>query len=285
MKNARYGKVYFIGAGPGDPELLTVKAARVLSKADVVITDRLVSEEILREYVNTDAIIIHAGKQGGSDASTPQFEINDLLVQFATSYKNIVRLKGGDISLYSNILDELTTAKEYNIPYEIIPGVAAASGASAYTGVPLTARKLATGVRILTYYKDTAISDEAWKHLATFEDTLVFYMTGNALPQLVNKLLQAGADAAIPFIVIEQATTPNQFVHEFTLSEFDSLEIHPDFVSPSLIIMGKVTMLYKQFAWLRNSNERSSYFKPLENNFELISLINTIQQSQNVSRA
>src|SRR4051812_25152865 len=274
MKDTRYGKVYFIGAGPGDPELLTVKAMRVLSKADVVITDRLVSEEILRECVNANAIIIPVGKQAGNNSSTPQFEINDLIIQFASAYKNVVRLKGGDISLYSNILDELITVKEYNVPYEIIPGITAVSGASAYTGVPLTARKLATGVRILTYYNDSTISDDAWKHLATFEDTLVFYMTGNALPQLVSKLLQAGADKAIPFIVVEQATTPNQFVHQFTLGEFNSLETHTEFVNPSLVIMGKVTMLYKQFAWLpTNNNERASYFKPLEDHPELIELI------------
>jgi len=284
MKDARYGKVFFVGAGPGDPELLTVKAVRVLSKADVVITDRLVSEEILHEYANANAVIIRVGKQGGSKASTPQFEINDLIVQFAAAYKNVVRLKGGDISLYSNILDELITVKEYNILYEIIPGITAASGASAYTGVPLTARKLSTGVRILTYYKDSVISDDAWRHLASFEDTLVFYMTGNALPQLVRKLLQAGADKTIPFIIVEQATTPNQFVQQFTLGEFDSSEILGEFVSPSLVIMGKVTTLYKQFAWLPNNNERASYFKPLENNAGLIELINNIQ-SQNVSRA
>jgi len=284
MKDTRYGKVYFIGAGPGDPELLTVKAVRVLSKADVVITDRLVSEEILRDYVNAGAIIIPAGKQAGSSASTPQFEINDLIVQFAASYKNVVRLKGGDISVYSNILDELMTVKEYNISYEIIPGITAVSGASAYTGVPLTARKIAAGIRILTYYKDSAVSDEAWKHLATFEDTLVFYMGGNLLPQLVHKLLQAGADKEIPFIVVEQATTPNQFVHQFTLGDFDSSEIYTEFISPSLVIMGKVTTLYRQFAWLPNNNKRAAYFKPLENNPELIQFINNIQ-SQHVSRA
>jgi uroporphyrin-III C-methyltransferase len=279
----RYGKVYFIGAGPGDPELLTIKAVRLLSQADVIITDRLVSEEILHNYVNKSAVIIFAGKQAGSNASTRQFEISDLIVQCASSYTNVVRLKGGDVSLYSNILDELITVKQYNISYEIIPGITAVSGASAYTGVPLTARNLATGVRILTYYKDSTISDDAWKHLASFEDTLVFYMSCGALPQLVNKLLQAGADTTIPFIVIEQATTPNQFVHQFTLGEFDSLEIHPQFVTPALVIMGKVTALYKQFAWLLN-NERASYFKPLENNPELIQLINNIQ-SQHVSRA
>jgi uroporphyrin-III C-methyltransferase len=284
MKYAHYGKVYFIGAGPGDPELLTIKAVRVLSKADVVITDRLVSEEILHEYVNTNAVIIRVGKQGGSYASTSQPQINDLIVQSASTHKTIVRLKGGDVSLYSNILDELITVKEYKISYEIIPGITAASGASAYTGVPLTARKLSTGVRILTYYKDTTISDDAWKHLASFEDTLVFYMTGNALPQLVGKLLQAGADKTIPFIIVEQATTPNQFVQQFTLGEYDSPEIHGEFVSPSLVIMGKVTSLYKQFAWLPNNNERAPYFKPLENNAELIELINNIQL-KHVSRA
>jgi uroporphyrin-III C-methyltransferase len=284
MKYAHYGKVYFIGAGPGDPELLTIKAVRVLSKADVVITDRLVSEEILHEYVNTNAVIIRVGKQGGSYASTSQPQINDLIVQSASTHKTIVRLKGGDVSLYSNILDELITVKKYKISYEIIPGITAASGASAYTGVPLTARKLSTGVRILTYYKDTTISDDAWKYLASFEDTLVFYMTGNALPQLVGKLLQAGADKTIPFIIVEQATTPNQFVQQFTLGEYDSPEIHGEFVSPSLVIMGKVTSLYKQFAWLPNNNERAPYFKPLENNAELIELINNIQL-KHVSRA
>ena len=284
MQHPHYGKIYFIGAGPGDPELLTVKAVRVLSKADVVITDRLVSEEILHEYVNAKAVIIRVGKQGGSYASTSQRQINDLIVQSASKHKTIVRLKGGDVSLYSNILDELLTVKEYKITYEIIPGITAASGASAYTGVPLTARKLSTGVRILTYYKNTTISDDAWKHLASFEDTLVFYMTGNALPQLVRKLLQAGADKTIPFIVVEQATTPNQFVQQFTLEEFDSPEIHKEFISPSLVIMGKVTTLYKQFAWLPNNNERASYFKPLENHPELIELINNTP-SRHVSRA
>jgi siroheme synthase len=144
-----YGKVYFVGAGPGDPQLLTIKAANILSQAEVVITDRLVSEEIIKEYVNPNAIIIPVGKQGRSDASTLQFEINDLIVQFAAAYNVVVRLKGGDVSLYSNILDELITVKEYNISYEIVPGITALSGASAYTGVPLTARRLASGVRIL----------------------------------------------------------------------------------------------------------------------------------------
>lgn len=284
MKNSNFGKVYFVGAGPGDPELLTIKAVRILAKAEVVITDRLVSEEIIKEYTNPEAIIIPVGKQGRSNASTSQTEINELIVQFAALYKTVVRLKGGDVSLYSNVLDELITVTKHNIEYKIIPGITALSGASAYTGVPLTARGYATGVRVLTYYQDTTISDESWKHLAAFEDTLVLYMTGNALPQLVNNLIKAGADATIPFIVVEQATTPNQYVHQFNLGTFNQ-QLHAEFLSPSLVIMGKVTELYNQFAWLPNNKERKPYFKPLQDYPELISLINNIQQLSHVSRA
>ena len=284
MKNPNFGKVYFVGAGPGDPELLTIKAVRILANAKVVITDRLVSEEIIKEFVNPEAIIIPVGKQSRSNASTSQTEINELIVQFAASYKTVVRLKGGDVSLYSNVLDELLTVNAHNIEYEIVPGITALSGASAYIGVPLTARGYATGVRVLTYYQDETISAEAWKHLATFEDTLVFYMSGNALPQLVSNLLKAGADSTIPFIVVEQATTPNQYVHQFNLGEFNQ-QLHPDFLSPSLVIMGKVTALYKQFAWLPNNKERKHYFKPLQDYPELISLINNIQHLSHVSRA
>ncbi len=284
MKNSNFGKVYFVGAGPGNPELLTIKAARILAKTEVVITDRLVSEAILKEFVNPGAIVIPVGKQGRSNASTPQTEINELIIQFAAAYKTIVRLKGGDVSIYSNVLDELLAVNEHNIEYEIIPGITALSAASAYTGVPVTARGYATGVRILTYFQDQAISTEAWKHLAAFEDTLVFYMSGNALPHLVNNLLKAGANAAIPFMVVEQASTPNQYVHQFNLGEF-SQQLHPEFLSPSLVIMGRVTALYQQFAWLPNNKERKQYFKPLQDFPELISLINNTQQLSHVSRA
>jgi uroporphyrin-III C-methyltransferase len=284
MDRQQFGTVYFVGAGPGDPELLTIKAANILSKAEVVITDRLVSEEIIKKYVNPKAVIIPVGKQGRSNASTPQYEINDLIVQFASAYRTVVRLKGGDVAFYSNVLDELIAVNAHHIPYEIIPGITAASGASAATGIPLTARGLSTGVRMLTYYQNTAIADDAWKQLASFDDTLVFYMTGNALPQLINKLLQHGADATIPFLVAEQATTPQQYVYEYTLGNFETADKPLEFISPSLVIMGKVTTLYQQFKWQANNAERKHYFKPLQDNPELISLINHIQE-KHVSRA
>lgn len=284
MAERKFGTVYFIGAGPGDPDLFTIKAAKVLSKAEVIIVDRLVSAEIIKHYANPDAVIIPVGKQGGSEASTPQYEINELIVQFASAYNTVVRLKGGDVAFYSNVLDELVAVNENNIPYEIIPGITAASGASAATGIPLTARGLSTGVRVLTYYQNTAIADGAWKQLASFEDTLVFYMTGNALPQLVDKLLQHGADATIPFLIVEQATTPQQYVYEYTLGGFETAEKPVSFISPSLVIMGKVAALYNQFKWQENNEERKHYFKPLQDNPELISLINHIQE-KHVSRA
>jgi len=279
-----FGKIYFIGAGPGDPSLLTVKAANVLRKADVVITDRLVSEEILTEYVNSSAEIIPVGKQGASQVSASQKEINDLLVEYANQYEIIVRLKGGDVSLFSNILDELETLSQAGISYEIIPGITAVSGAAAYTGIPLTARGFATGVRILTYYQNTAIADELWKELAKFNDTLVFYMSGKSLRKVVSKLLTAGADGEIPFVVVEQATTPNQYIHQYTLQDFFFKNDEPEFMSPSLVIIGRVTSLYQQFAWLPQG-ERIEYFTNLEELNRTIEINNGYQTYSNVSRA
>jgi uroporphyrin-III C-methyltransferase len=278
-------KVYLVGAGPGDPELLTVKAVKILSQADVIITDRLVSNAIIEEYAHPDALIYAVGKQGGSNASVPQHEINELIVKLAQKHKTVVRLKGGDIALFSNVLDELQALRDHNISYEIVPGITAASGASAYTGVPLTARGFAQGVKILTYYTNSAIEESSWKELATFEDTLVFYMSGKALHTVTGKLLDAGADASIPFIVVEQATTPEQYVFQSNLSEFFNNGFDITFKSPSLVIMGRVTELYDRFAWLPNNSKREHYFKPLNNYPELIQLVNDFQNEANVSRA
>ena len=143
------GKVILIGAGPGDPELLTLKAARWLQQADVVLTDRLVSKEILETHVGVNAEVVYVGKQCRKGESTPQATINELLVEYAQQGKLVVRLKGGDVSIFSNILDELQTLFEKAIPYEIVPGITAALGAAAYSGMPLTARGYSTAVRFL----------------------------------------------------------------------------------------------------------------------------------------
>src|SRR5450432_4805800 len=192
-QNKTIHPVIFAGAGPGDPELITLKTVLHLRNAEVVITDRLVSEKILETHVHPEALVLHAGKQRGREGSTPQHIINELLIEYALQGKKVIRLKGGDVSVFSNLLDELQALNKYNIPYEIVPGVTAACGAAAYAGIPLTARNHANAVRLLTYYKTELFDQAYWKDLAETEDTLVFYMSSGTLDPLVENLISQGA--------------------------------------------------------------------------------------------
>ena len=257
------GKVIIAGAGPGDPELITVKTARFLQKADVVLTDRLVSEQILQNFVSTDAEIIHVGKQCRRGLSTSQETINDLMVHHALLGKLVVRLKGGDVSIFSNILDELEVLTQNNISYEIIPGVTAALGAAAFAGIPLTARGYATSVRFLTYYKSDVVTDDYWKELANTNDTLVFYMSSETLEKVVEKLTANHIHEDKLLAIIEQATTPLQNIHISNLYDYKKDFSGKKFVSPSLVIIGEVVSLHEKFKWLQNSNSNEYYFKPM----------------------
>lgn len=279
-----YGKVILAGAGPGDPELITVKAVRYLQQADVVLTDRLVSDEILTQFVNPAAIVRYVGKQGCSGNSTPQEDINNLLVQYASQNKLVVRLKGGDISIFSNILDELKTLVENHIPYELIPGVTAATGAAAYAGIPLTARDYSTAVRFLTSYQPDMITEKNWKELAETNDTLVFYMSSETLPTVVKKLIQYKIGKDKLLAVVEQATTPLQNVQIYDLYDCAKQGAVQNFISPSLLIVGKVVSLHEQFAWLQNSQSREKYFKPVMKLYNQSS-VNSEKKRKNVSRA
>ena len=154
------------------------------------------------------ALILHAGKQRNKEGSTPQHIINELLVEYALQGKKVVRLKGGDVSVFSNLLDELQALNKYEIPYEIIPGITAACGAAAYAGIPLTARNHSQAVRFLTLHKYGLIEPEYWKELAETEDTLVFYMSGDHSDELSDHLLEHGIKSDRFIAVIEQATTP-----------------------------------------------------------------------------
>lgn len=263
------GKVILAAAGPGDPELVTLKTLRYLQKADLVLTDRLVSPQIITEFVSTEAQVIYVGKQCRKGVSTPQSSINDLMVQHATEGKLVVRLKGGDVSIFSNILDELQALVAHNIPYEIVPGVTAALGAAAYSGIPLTARNHATAVRFLTFYKSDVVSEAYWKELSQTDDTLVFYMSAETIEGVVEKLTAHGIDAAKQLAVIEQATTPLQKVHTCNLYEFKQQLSGKKLASPSLIIIGKVVALHQQFNWLPNTLETTEeYFKPYQPNLQ-----------------
>ncbi|HEY4206695.1 MAG TPA: uroporphyrinogen-III C-methyltransferase [Puia sp.] len=257
------GKVILAGAGPGDPELLTLKTLRWLQAADVVIVDRLVSREALQDYTREDVLIVPVGKKCNDQASTPQSVINDLLVEYAHQGKLVVRLKGGDVSVFSNVLDELQTLVAHDIDYELVPGVTAALGAAAYAGIPLTARGYSTAVRMLTYYKQDLLNEDYMQDLARTNDTLVFYMSSGSADQLVEGLLLHGIAADKWIAVIEQATTPLQQVSHYPVHEYLPNAAGSSYASPTLIIIGKVAALHSSFGWVPNSENNEQYFTPL----------------------
>lgn len=262
-ETSTFGKVILAGAGPGDPGLITVKALRFLQQADVVITDRLVSDDLIIQNVKAGSKVIYVGKQAGQNASTPQHRINDLLVEQARHHALVVRLKGGDVTFFSNVLDELRTLVEYRIPYEIVPGVTAASGAAAYAGIPLTARGYASAVRFLTYYRAVVWDEASWKELAATEDTLVFYMSADVLDTLIEKLLDNRISSEKYVAVIEQGTTPSQRVHLFNLRDYEEKIRGVEFASPTLVIIGRVAALHEEFQWINNTTNGESYFTPV----------------------
>ncbi|MEI9946892.1 MAG: uroporphyrinogen-III C-methyltransferase [Chitinophagaceae bacterium] len=256
------GKVILAGAGPGDADLITVKLQKKLSEADVIITDRLVNPDIISQYAKKDALVLHAGKQGYNDASVSQEEINQLIVEHALQGKMVLRLKGGDVAFFSNVLDELLTLQENNIPFEIIPGITAASGASAYAGIPLTARGYSQGVQFITFNPKSYYSPERWKELAKTTDTLVFYMAAKNATDVAELLLRYSRKPLTPMAVIEQATTPYQQIHTTTLQNCPSDFAGKEFSSPSLVIVGDVVNLHKAFNWFI-ATEQGSIFKEL----------------------
>ena len=249
------GKVILAGAGPGDEELITLKLQRRLAEADVIITDRLVNPGIIQNHANKNAVVIFAGKQGYNDASATREKINDLIIEHALKGKIVLRLKGGDVAFFSNVLDELLTCKEHAIPFEIIPGITAASGASAYTGIPLTARNYSQGVQWLTYNPNSDYSPERWKELASTSDTLVFYMAAKGIADLAELLVSYGKIPGTALAIIEQATTIYQKVYITTLGSCTKDLGNKPFSSPSLVIIGNVVKLHEQFNWFKTSGE------------------------------
>ncbi len=179
------------------------------------MTDRLVSPVLIDEYASKDALVIYVGKQCSKGIHTPQKDINDMMIEFVMQGKLVVRLKGGDASLFSNILDELETLKKNHVPYEIIPGISAAFGAAAYTRIPLTARNHSKGVRMLTLCDLKSIEHKQWKDWAKTSDTLVFYMSVKRLQTLADQLILNGIDTEKGLAVIQQATTPDQKTQVF----------------------------------------------------------------------
>ena len=253
------GKVILAGAGPGDADLITIKLQKKLAEADVIITDRLVNPAIITEHAKKDVLVLLAGKQGYNDASVTQEDINQLIVKHAQEGKTVLRLKGGDVAFFSNVLDELQALQDNHIEFEIIPGITAASGASAYTGIPLTARGYSQGVQFITLNPKSFYSLERWKELATTSDTLVFYMATKNLTDVAELLMRYSRKPLTPMAVIEQATTAHQQVHITTLKNCLADFAGKQFSSPSLVIVGDVVNLHEKFDWFTAGKDGSVF--------------------------
>ena len=255
-------KVILAGAGPGDPELISLKALRYLKSADVILIDRLVSPELIELYASKTARVVYVGKQCSKGIHTPQAQINDLMVSYAQLGLKVLRLKGGDVSIFSNILDELTVLKKHNINYEIIPGISAALGAAAYSGIPLTSRGYSRAVRFLTLCDTENIAKGTWQDLAQTQDTLVFYMSGQKLKYLVNSLINNGIAADKGIAVIQQASTIYQRTTVYSFKDLQQQQLIEFEYVPTLFIVGKVVELHNKFSWKQEIKTREihSYF-------------------------
>lgn len=248
-----WGEVALVGAGPGDPELLTFKALRLLQQADVVLYDRLVSEQIL-SYARRDAQLMFVGKKR-SHHSVPQADINRLLVRLAQEGKSVCRLKGGDPFTFGRGGEEIAELAKAGVSFQVVPGVTAASGCAAYAGIPLTHRDYAQSVRFVTGHLKDETSSLNWQELVSADQTVVFYMGLNAIPLIVDQLQSHGAPSVRPVAVIEQGTTPQQRVLISNLSSLQADVAQANIQSPALIIIGEVVNMHNQLKWFRKSEE------------------------------
>ncbi len=242
-------KVYLIGAGPGDPGLLTVKAREILEKADVVVYDYLANEVFLK-YCRKDAQIIYVGKKGG-DHTLPQDKINDLLVEKALAGKTVARLKGGDPYIFGRGAEEAQELLLAGADFEVIPGVTSAVAAPAYAGIPLTHRKYASSVSFITGHEDPNKPESAhnWKSLASGTSTLVFFMGVKNLPHISRMLLENGMSPDMPAALVRWGTTCRHRSMVSTIKDIPQRAADEGFTPPSLLVVGQVVRLRDELNW------------------------------------
>ena len=241
------GEVYLVGAGPGDPELLTLKALRLMQQADVIIYDRLVSPAIL-ELCRRDADKIYVGK-ARSNHSVPQEGINALLVEYAAQGKRVCRLKGGDPFIFGRGGEEIQELFAAGVAFQVVPGITAASGCSAYAGIPLTHRDYAQSVRFLTGHLKEGSPELPWKELVYENQTLVLYMGLVGLEKICAQLIAHGQRPNMPVALISKGTTPEQKVVVGTLADIASKVSEYQIQAPTLTIIGEVVSLREQLQW------------------------------------
>lgn len=243
------GRATLVGAGPGDPELLTIKALKIIKNSDFILYDRLVSKEILGLFpAKTPAMYV--GKQK-SNHSIPQDELNDLLVAKALQGLNVCRLKGGDSFVFGRGGEEMLKLKRAGIEVELVPGITAASGCTSYAGIPLTHRGVSQGCTMVTAHGEKELNLN-WKHLAKVDHTLVFYMGLSKSQMISNQLQHYGMSASTPVALIENGCCPQQRVVRGQLQELPQLVEREHVQSPALIVVGEVVNLADELAWFVN---------------------------------
>lgn len=244
---SRGGKVWLVGAGPGDPELLTLKAARLIAEADVVLYDSLIAPELL-DTIPATAERIHVGKRA-SRHTRPQEEINDLMIRLAGEGRRVLRLKGGDPFIFGRGGEEISELADAGVEFEVVPGVTAAQGCAAYAGIPLTHRDYAQSVQFVTGHLKEGDLDLDWPCLTRAGQTLVFYMGRTALDLICRRLYEHGLPRDWPAAMVIDGATPHQRV---IVSDLASLPAEvaagaPD--GPSLLIVGEVVRLHRRLGW------------------------------------
>ncbi|WP_372761265.1 siroheme synthase CysG [Pseudoalteromonas sp.] len=260
-KLAPEGEVYIVGAGPGDPELLTLKALQLMQQADVVVYDYLVSDEIM-ELVRRDADLICVGKRLG-DHSVAQQDTNQLLVELAKQGKKVCRIKGGDPFIYGRGGEEVQVLAANQVNYQIVPGITAAAGCSAYAGIPLTHRDHAQAIQFVTGHCKQDGQELDWRSLAQANQTLAVYMGVIKSPHIQAQLLKHGRKADTPVAIIENGTRKNQRVITGQLGELADLIARHSVVSPALLIIGEVAALHQQLHWFGAKAQTSSFAQPI----------------------